>query len=322
MHFFGPGEPDLDEKSAVARDNNTGFFSEFAINYIKQPNRCILAAASSDSTTLYPKASDYSIFTAKLIEILENGRVDFGDFFSLENIYEIITNESTISNIRFSKAGDIADVPLFKNLRTLKETSEENENHLRNIFSAVSKYQAPSSASKSTLRKMLEFILRKYPYMISYLLKNLFDDQIPVSIDYLINYYDVLKKFFCYVLVAKVISKKLHQFRTRILGQCELAFNNSYVEKIDELIKCAKKIDEGKEEEKKSFTGEVIAWESGLRDLITIIDKAKEERDRSVIKSLMMDATAKLAFTTSYTFFSVNLIEVQYHDRVHEKPSI
>ena len=168
---------------------------------------------------------------------------------------------------------------------------------------------------------MLEFILRKYPYMISYLLKNLFDDQIPVSIDYLINYYDVLKKFFCYVLVAKVISRKTPSIsHQNSRGSVELAFNNSYVEKIDELIKCAKKIDEGKEEEKKSFTGEVIAWESGLRDLITIIDKAKEERDRSVIKSLMMDATAKLAFTTSYTFLSVNLIEVQYHNKYMKNP--
>lgn len=288
-------------------------FSEKVFEVFDTRKCFIMASSARDETSKYPLEEECSIFSDKLIEVIEKGIVSEKSILTAEDIFEAVKDRLHMTGCPVphrSAVNDVYKIPLFPNNNKIEGTLESKmvyelftsiqENCNEDIRKEIPEVIARSNDHPEG-KEIQFFILKKYPVFIASPLRRLL--------------------FNC-----GIVNKEVMKDYTRIihfLGLCLLAdlvrangLKNTFDRPIEYLKKPShlgfrKLFKELLTHQPNIFISELKEKMPALEALMDEIEQAGKNEMGTDVHRLLIRLISKLSFLVNYDFLSVRLISVR-----------
>ncbi len=292
-------------------------FSEKAFEQFSQRNFFVLASSAKNKTSKYPLNNDHSAFTGKLIQVINEGINNGKEQLSWDDIFGELKARLVTEGFpepKKASRNDVGTLPFLLNNykgESLKVGKSDQE-YLEQLFDALVHFDETLIHKRNEITNSSTFqqefkklILEKYPYPISYFLKNLLPDMEEAKAEYLYKFYEKTVQFLALTLIADIAPREdKSDEMTEMLEQLDKPDHAFYL-KIIPMIREAF----GSNLFMKEFSERYEHIWKDLRETEQLrIDKCE---DTEIIKKELIDLIAQLGFMSKYLFLSVRFIDVQ-----------
>jgi len=287
-------------------------FSEKIFDIFNARDYFIIASSARNKTSKYPPNEDYSVFTGKLKNVIENGIDINKPFLTAEDIFENLTEQLRLEGSPIphrSAKNEVGHIHLFKN--RFKASGTPNGYMIDLLFGAVTKNATPDILEEirhtdfsnthyaSNLKQRI--VLDNYPTFIApYIRKLLFNETILNEI--CLQFYSRIIRFIGLIAIVELV--RSGELRRMVAKPVSCVRNLLH----EHLVLLLNKSLDARET---WFIDELRTNLAKIVPIINEIEKHSGEPTGKQIQPLLIKLIAELSCLINYDFLSVRLITVK-----------